>query len=207
MIGYYNYTVIATYLGLFAAVFGIANVVQDELFMGIVCVIFAGLFDMFDGKIARMRRSTEDERAFGIQLDSLTDLVAFGVLPAAIGYGLNGRAEWFIVPMFFYVLTALIRLAYFNVSEYNRQQETSDVRHFYEGLPVTTAALIFPLVWCFKPLFASGGAFGLFYTAVMVLTAVLFITPFKLKKPNLKGLLLFMVLGAVLFGVLIWQRI
>ena len=53
MIGFYNYTVIATYLGLFAAVFGIANVIKGELFLGVVCVIFAGLFDMFDGKIAR----------------------------------------------------------------------------------------------------------------------------------------------------------
>lgn len=206
MIGYYNYTVIATYLGLFAAVFGIANVIKGELFLGVVCVIFAGLFDMFDGKIARTRKSTEDERAFGIQLDSLTDLVAFGVLPAAIGFGLADYASWFVVLMFFYVLTALIRLAYFNVSEYNRQQETSDVRHFYEGLPVTTAALIFPLLWCFKPLFADG-AFSMVYTIVMVITAVLFITPFKLKKANLKGLFLFMFLGAVLFGILIWQQL
>ena len=206
MIGYYNYTVIATYLGLFAAVFGIANVIKGELFLGVVCVIFAGLFDMFDGKIARTRKNTEDERAFGIQLDSLTDLVAFGVLPAAIGFGLADYASWFVVPMFFYVLTALIRLAYFNVSEYNRQQETSDVRHFYEGLPVTTAALIFPLLWCFKPLFADG-AFSMVYTIVMVITAVLFITPFKLKKANLKGLFLFMFLGAVLFGILIWQQL
>ena len=207
MIGYYNYTVIATYLGLFAAVYGIANVVKGELFLGIVCVIFAGLFDMFDGKIARTRKSTENERAFGIQLDSLTDLVAFGVLPAAIGYALSGLAGWFIAPMFFYVLTALIRLAYFNVTEYNRQQETTDVRHFYEGLPVTTAALIFPLVWCFKPLFAFDSSFSLFYTVVMVITAVLFITPFKLKKANIKGLLLFMAVGAVLFGILVLQRL
>lgn len=204
MIGYYNYTVIATYLGLFAAVYGVGSVIRGELFTALVCLALAGFLDTFDGRIARTRQSTRDEKSFGIQLDSLTDIVAFGVLPAAIGYALSDMAGWFVLPMFCYVLTALIRLAYFNVTEYNRQQETTEARHVYEGLPVTTAALIFPLVWCFKAYL--GKKFVLLYAAAMAVTAVLFITPFKLKKPKLKGLIACAVLGAALIIFLLVQN-
>ena len=204
MVGFYNYTVLATYAGLAAAVCGIGFVLKGELFGGLVCLILAGLFDTFDGRIARTRQSTKDEHSFGIQLDSLTDLVAFGVLPAAIGFALNDMANWFLPIMVGYVLTALIRLAYYNVTEYNRQQETTDVRHFYEGLPVTAAAFIFPLLWCFKAYLA--GSFGYIYAVVMAVTAILFICPFKIKKPNLKVLFAFAAVGAVILGFLIIQK-
>ena len=204
MVGYYNYTVLATYAGLASAVCGISFVLKGELFLALICLILAGLFDTFDGRIARTRNSTKDEHSFGIQLDSLTDLVAFGVLPAAIGFMLNDKANWFLPIMIGYVLTALIRLAYYNVTEYNRQQETSDVRHYYEGLPVTAAALIFPLIWCLKAYLAA--AFGYIYAAAMVLTAVLFICPFKIKKPNLKVLFAFAAIGAVILLFLLLQR-
>jgi len=205
MIGFYNYTVIATYMGLCAAVYGISNVIQGDLFVAIICLALAGFFDMFDGKIARTRNSTPDEKSFGIQLDSLTDLVAFGVLPAAIGYVLTDQAQWFILPMCLYVLAALIRLAYFNVSEYNRQQETTEVRKYYEGLPVTMAALIFPLTWCFKAYL--GKKFVMFYVAVLVAVAILFITPFKLKKPHGKSLIGLAFMGMLVAMVLFLQNI
>ena len=204
MVGYYNYTVLATYAGLASAVCGIGFVLKGELFAALVCLILAGLFDTFDGRIARTRQSTKDEHSFGIQLDSLTDLVAFGVLPAAIGYALNDTANWFLPIMVGYVLTALIRLAYYNVTEYNRQQQTTEVRHFYEGLPVTAAALIFPLIWCFKALLAT--SFGYIYAIVMAVTALLFICPFKIRKPNLKVLFAFAAIGAFILIFLLIQR-
>lgn len=204
MVGFYNYTVIATYAGLCSAVCGIGFVLKGELFLGLVCLILAGLFDTFDGRIARTRNSTKDEHSFGIQLDSLTDLIAFGVLPAAIGFVLNDMANWFLPIMVGYVLTALIRLAYYNVTEYNRQQQTSEARHFYEGLPVTAAALIFPLLWCFKGALAA--SFGYVYAAVMAVTAILFICPFKIGKPNLKVLFALAAVGAAILVFLLLQK-
>ena len=188
MVGFYNYTVIATYAGLCSAVCGIGFVLKGELFLGLVCLILAGLFDTFDGRIARTRNSTKDEHSFGIQLDSLTDLVAFGVLPAAIGFVLNDMANWFLPIMVGYVLTALIRLAYYNVTEYNRQQ----------------AALIFPLLWCFKGALAA--SFGYVYAAVMAVTAILFICPFKIGKPNLKVLFALAAVGAAILVFLLLQK-
>lgn len=204
MIGYYNYTVIATYVGLISAVCGVGFVISGNLFAALICLALAGFFDIFDGRIARTRNSTKDEHSFGIQIDSLTDLVAFGVLPAAIGYALCDKAIWFIPIMCAYVLTGLIRLAYFNVTEYNRQQHSSEARHIYEGLPITAAALIFPLIWCFKSYFAA--KFSYVYAVVMAITALLFITPFKIEKPGLKGLIGFAILGVLMVVFLVLHQ-
>ena len=86
MIGVYDYTVLLTYLGFASGVFGIIEAFNGRIFPAIICLMFSGLCDMFDGKVARTKKKrTVEERHFGIQLDSLSDLVCFGVLPAVIG--------------------------------------------------------------------------------------------------------------------------
>ena len=85
---------------------------------------------------------------YGIQIDSLSDIVAFGVLPAVISISLC-RSRWYVIVFAaFFVLAGLIRLAYFNVTEEQRQQETDECRKTYTGLPITASALIFPLFFC-----------------------------------------------------------
>ena len=89
MIGFYDYTVILTYLGFASGMVGIYLSILGHPFGAIICLMFSGLCDMFDGKVARTKqRRTLEERQFGIQLDSLSDLVCFGVLPSLIGYSL-----------------------------------------------------------------------------------------------------------------------
>ena len=88
MLGYYNYTVILTYLSLVSAGLGITISLMGagHPFLGTFFLLFCGLCDAFDGEIARRKKDrTEDEIKFGVQIDSLSDLVAFGVLPAIIG--------------------------------------------------------------------------------------------------------------------------
>ena len=83
MIGVYDYTVLLTYLGFSSGVYGIIEALQGHIFPAIFCLMFAGLCDMFDGKVARTKKQrTIEERHFGIQLDSLSDVVCFGILPA-----------------------------------------------------------------------------------------------------------------------------
>ena len=120
MIGFYDYTVVLTYLGFASGLLGVLCAIRnpEHLLPAIICLMFSGLCDMFDGKVARTKkRRTTEEKHFGIQLDSLSDLVCFGVLPAVIGYRL-GMDKSFLLPIvIFYPLAALIRLAYFNVLE------------------------------------------------------------------------------------------
>ena len=145
MIGFYNYTVLLTYLGFSSSVIGIILTMTGHTFLGIFCLMFSGLCDMFDGKVARTKKNrTDDERQFGIQLDSLSDLVCFGILPSIIGFKIGLKEPYMIIILVFYSLAALIRLAYFNVLEINRNSSEPVVN--YTGLPVTSAALIFPFM-------------------------------------------------------------
>lgn len=203
MIGFYNYTVILTYISLASAVSGIFF--ACGMFGGsprpasaIVCLMLSGLCDMFDGKIARTKKNrTEDEKKFGIQIDSLCDVICFGVLPSVIGYsvGLNGIIDLPILILF--PLCAVIRLAYFNVAEESRQKKTDDVRKVYEGLPVTSVALILPLLYSFHK--DIGEYFPQVYGTAMLLIALAFITRFKVKKPGMKTMLSFIGIGFLEF--------
>ena len=151
--------------------------------------------DAFDGRIARTKKNrTEQEKRFGIQIDSLNDVVCFGVLPGVIGASLGGGEWWLRASVLFYVLAALIRLAYFNVTEEERQSATNEHRHYYLGVPVTAASFVMPLFWAL-PL-RLGSAPTVIYAVGLTLLAFLFITPLRVPKPGLKGILCMILLGA-----------
>ena len=84
MLGFYNYTVILTYFGVLTGFTGITCVLAENRSGALTCLLIAGLCDMFDGKIASTMTRTGREKRFGIQIDSLNDLICFGLLPALI---------------------------------------------------------------------------------------------------------------------------
>ena len=222
MLGYYNYTMFLTYGSLISALLGIIISLHGpgHPFIGIYFLLVCGLCDAFDGKVARTKKDrTIEEQKFGIQVDSLADLVAFGVLPACIGDAMLRVSEKVsdvpvlvadqkhIYPLFlmailvFYALAALIRLAYFNVQEETRQKEEGGTRKRYTGLPVTSASLIFPFVMMLQ--FLTPGDMTIAYFIVMLITGILFLSPFTIPKPGLRGILIMVAAGAVEFFILI----
>lgn len=87
MLGVYDYTVVLTYVSLMVSIGGMMFAVNGHLHLGVMCLAISGLCDMFDGKIARTKKNrTEVEKRFGIQIDSLSDIVCFGVAPAVLCY-------------------------------------------------------------------------------------------------------------------------
>lgn len=227
MIGYYNYTVILTYLSLVSAGLGITISLmgQGHPFLGTFFLLFCGLCDAFDGEVARRKKNrTDEEIKFGIQIDSLSDLVAFGVLPAVIGEVLvwqnpeysmiprlhTGNVLDFVVPllcflvMMLYVLMAMIRLAYFNVMEEKRQKEEGGKRKSYTGLPVTSAALIFPFVMLLQ--FMTPLDMTVVYYGVMVLVGYLFVSKIEVRKPGFKGVIILCIIGALEFLIMALLR-
>lgn len=209
MIGFYDYTTILTYISLLSAISGIGFCISGHLYSAIMCLLFCGLCDMFDGRIARTKKNrTEAEKSFGIQIDSLCDIVAFGVLPAVFVIRIC-QGKWYAcVVAAFYTLAGLIRLAYFNVTEEQWQQETDEVRHSYSGLPITCAALIFPIFACFIGLINDFWSLRLAFCGVMILTGVCFILPFKIRKPRQKEYWLILALGVLVAVVLtlVWMH-
>ena len=206
MIGVYDYTVILTYLSLLSGCTGmfISMSGLGHPYIGMMCMLFSGLCDAFDGRVARTKKDrTPLEQAFGVQIDSLSDLVAFGVLPASIGISLlrvserysdvphriaeSGRMCWYpallIGVAVLYVLAAMIRLAYFNATEDDRKKEKEEVgSEYFTGLPVTTAALVFPLVLLLHYFLRFD--LSIIYFVVMLCMAALFLGTFKIRKPG-----------------------
>ena len=194
MIGVYDYTVIATYLSLLFGLAGIYSASRGNLFAAILFLMLAGMLDAFDGRIARTKKNrTDTEKRFGIQIDSLNDLVCFGVLPAAIGTAMGCTAIWFLTTMAFFTLCALIRLAYFNVMEEERQEGTSEVRKFYLGVPVTSASFIIPAYYLLS--LYGGLTDYIVYAIGLFVLGVAFIDPVRVTKPGLKGILFMGLLG------------
>ena len=85
-LGFYSYTVVLTYLGLISSVFGMTQALEGHFRTAISCLVISGICDMLDGRVARSKKDrTDDEKKFGIQIDSLCDLVCFCVFPAFLG--------------------------------------------------------------------------------------------------------------------------
>lgn len=201
LVGFYNYTVWLTYAGAAAAVCGIFFSAGGHPFWGVICLLFAGATDMFDGKIASTMKRNEAEKNFGIQIDSLCDLISFGVLPVAIGYGLGLSGGFFFVSAVLYIICAIIRLAYFNVDEIMRQKNENGSRKAYYGLPVTAAAMLFPLIYGLKDLL--GAALLPVYQVALFAVAAAFILKFKIRKPRGAALWVIFALGLAVVALVI----
>lgn len=182
LIGVYNRSVVLTYLGVVAAVYGMT--ICNSLKIAVCCLIIAGVCDLFDGKVASMCDRTEKQKEFGIQIDSLADTVSFVVFPVMIcskfifeNKGLNDPMTWaFFAAAVLYILAGIIRLGWFNVV-------SKEEKGVFYGLPVTAIALIFPLYY-FVFAFMKENPNTISATILLAVVAVLFVTNFKFKKPG-----------------------
>lgn len=218
MIGFYNYTVWLTYMSLMSGSTGIAllMIYPDKPLYAIICLLFSGFCDLFDGKVARTKKNrTSMEKNFGIEIDSLTDLVCFGVLPAAIlirlAFGAFEDKVIFFIPLaVLYVLAGMIRLAYFDVLETERQsKEEALTNSFYWGLPITTASLFVPLGFFISEVLLDKGVINqvgqvILYSIVILILLVLFICKIKIPKFKTKGTVVLVLIGlAIVLGLIL----
>ena len=139
-------TLIGVCIGLTSIKFSI----DGKFAIAIVAILFAGLMDALDGRIARLIKGTSK---IGKELDSLGDVISFGVAPALIMYFWNlqylDKLGWFVCLM--YVICVALRLARFNVSS---DEEPSWKDNFFEGMPSPAGGIIvlLPLIFSFSGL-------------------------------------------------------
>ena len=189
LIGFYDYTVILTYISVISAVVGMIFAQQGSFGGAMLCLFLSGFCDAFDGTVARSKKNrTEDEKAFGIQLDSLCDVVSFGVAPAFACYCMGVNSVPGMVILCVYVVCAVIRLAFFNVQEAKRQQVEEGCNKYYRGLPVTSSAIIFPVFYLLRPLLPAK-LFAVLLHVLCGLIAFLFVLDFRVKKPDFSKIL------------------
>ncbi len=191
---------ICSLLGLMSAVTGIYFAIQGNIQAAIIGVLWAVLFDWYDGVIARrMKGRTRVQGEFGAQLDSMIDIVSFGVLPAIILVSYGNYKIWFLPGAFVIIASSAIRLTYFNV--YGLIDGKT-----YKGFPLDNNVLILALVFLFEGLF-SQTIFSILIYALMMVLAVLNLS--AIPTPKLGGKWIYVLVGYVLvltgiYGWLLW---
>ena len=174
----------------------------DERFgLAIICIIVAGLIDGLDGRIARLIKGTSQ---VGKELDSLTDVISFGVAPAFIMYfwQLNslGRVGWLICLI--YVICVALRLARFNVSS---ETQASWKDNFFEGIPSPAGGILvlMPLIYSKSELQIINLDYSYFVPALFILISILLISKlptYSFKKIAVpRRLTIFLLFAVVLF--------
>ena len=195
-LGVYHPSVLLTYLGLSISLYGVFF--SKSLAFSLILLILAGLCDTFDGMVANAFQRNDLEKAFGVQIDSLSDLISFGVFPVQIylQYFAKFGVFSFLLSVL-YLLFVVTRLAYFNASG-------GEKKDYFIGLAVTYASFFIPLYGLFSIYFSIEEIFpGEFLYALL---AFFFVLNFRMKKPSLKiriGLLCL----AVLFVILLVRKL
>ena len=207
MIGFYDYTVILTYVSLASSVIGMTQAIHGRFKVAVVLLAFSGLCDMFDGKIARTKKNrSDDAKAFGIQIDSLCDVVCFGAFPALICYLLGVRGFLGMTVIALYCVSSVIRLAFFNVMEMNNALITEEGEKFYRGLPITSMAVALPLLFMIQ-FFVPDRVFVVCLYLLLLVVGLLFIVDFRFRKPsNLTLAFLVSAITAALVLMLLYTR-
>ena len=195
-LGVYHPSVLLTYLGLSISLYGVFF--SKSLAFSLILLILAGLCDTFDGMVANAFQRNDLEKAFGVQIDSLSDLISFGVFPVQIY--LQYFAKFGVVSFLLsvlYLLSVVTRLAYFNVSD-------GEKKDYFTGLAVTYASFFIPLYGLLSVYFSIEKILP--GEILYALLAFFFVFNFKMKKPSLKiriGLLFL----AVLFVILLVRKL
>ncbi|MBQ8118058.1 MAG: CDP-alcohol phosphatidyltransferase family protein [Lachnospiraceae bacterium] len=180
ILGMWNKSVVLTYVGLAFAVLGMCLAMTGgKVSYAYACLIAAGVCDLFDGAVARKVKRTEEEKQFGIELDSLVDVMSFIALPVTIFCAMGYTRVWQIAVYVLYAVSGIARLGYFNVMT---ADENGPVK-YYTGLPVTYAALIFS-VGNLCGYIVRADVFEILFSGSIVAVALLEILKVPVVKPK-----------------------
>lgn len=204
MIGVYDYTVILTYLSTILAMAGMFLAFSGKETAAVLLLVACGMIDLVDGPVARTKKNRkEDEKSFGIQIDSLNDLISFGVLPAVIGFMVRPGLSPEKIVFLLFPLCGLVRLAWFNVQEANRQKETDEKRKYYTGVPITTSSIVIPTYFILFRNLLPETVYYILFVVVFAVLGFLFVSKLRIPKPQKRGLIILLAIGggAVIFLV------
>ena len=194
---------ICSLLGLLCAVFGIFFAIEGYFLASIIGVLWAVLFDWFDGIIARkIKGRTKEQEAFGGQLDSMIDIVSFGILPAILLLSYGNYSLWFMPGVFIIIGTSAIRLSYFNV--YGLIDSKT-----YMGLALDNNVLILAFVFLFESFFSHTTFSIIIYTILMILSVLNLAsipTP-KFGEKWVYVLVTYVLVMTAVFGWILWSRV
>lgn len=193
---------ICSLAGLLCAILGIYYAVLGNFPVAIIGMIWSVFFDWYDGIIARrMKGRTDEYRAFGGQLDSLIDIVSFGILPAVFLLSYGEFSPWFLPGAFVIVASSAIRLSYFNV--FGLIDDST-----YMGLALDNNVIILSFVFMFEVFFSQTVFSAILYSLCMIMAAFN-LAPVRTPKFSGKwvyGLTVYTLGVTVIYGLILWSK-
>lgn len=198
IVGFWNPSVILTYIGMSFAVAGMFLAVNEMINFSFICLVLCGICDLFDGMVARRFKRSEDEKAFGIELDSLVDVLSFIALPVTIFMSIGFNSPIHLIIYILYSIAGIARLGYFNVVTADGDGPVK----YYSGLPITYAALVFSLMYLTVNIFRSD-VFMIVYTLSMIAVTVFEVLKIKIAKPKGLAYLFFGILAIAVIALYI----
>ena len=192
-----------TLIGVCIGLSSIKFAIDGKFAIAIIAILFAGLMDALDGRIARLIKGTSK---MGKELDSLGDVISFGVAPALIMYFWNlqylDKLGWFVCLI--YVVCVALRLARFNI---NSEEEQSWKDNFFEGMPSPAGGIIvlMPLIISFSGLekFFLKINYDILVPSLFIIVSILLISTiptYSFKKSVIpRSMTKFLLFGMVLF--------
>lgn len=193
-IGFYRDCDLLTMTGTSLALLGILFAINGSKLLPIFCLILSAICDGFDGKLARRKENTKEQSTYGGQLDSLSDLISFGVFPLILticALPKNCYHAW--ICLIFYCLCGMVRLAYYNTLDICKKSS----KDYFIGVPITTISVIYPVVYliCF---FLKFKYFEIIAPIFFVIFGLSFIYNIKFKKLSDKFKIILSIAGIVL---------
>ena len=194
---------ICSLLGLLSAVLAIYFAINGNFQASIIGILWAVLFDWYDGIIARkMKGRTKEQAVFGAQLDSMIDIVSFGIFPAILLLSYGHYNIWFIPGAFVIIATSAIRLSYFNI--YGLIDSKT-----YKGLALDNNVLILAFVFLFENFFQHSTFSILIYIILLILSAL---NLSSIPTPKFAGkwvyaLVAYVVAMTIVFGWMLFDRV
>lgn len=190
IIGYYSMANAVTLFGLISALTSCFLAANGNFKFAIYMMFVACLCDTFDGKIARAKPNrTDAEKFYGVQLDSLCDVISFGVTPCFIAYSF-GFDGWFdIIVYCLFVVCGATRLAYFNTLS---NEHPGKMMKTFRGVPIPMSTMVITVLFLLTT-FIPANVTVWFFRICLLALAVGFVLNIKIKKPTMKK-------GAILLG-------
>jgi phosphatidylserine synthase len=194
---------ICSLAGLLCAVLGIYYAILGNFPVAIIGVLWAVLFDWGDGIIARqMAGRTDHHRAFGGQLDSLIDIISFGVFPAIFLLSYGNFSPWFLPGAFLIVAASAIRLSYFNIFGLFDDKT-------YMGLALDNNVIILAFVFLFEG-FINHTVFSIILYSLLMVFLVFNLAPVRTPKFDGKWfyfLIAYTLTLTIIYGWMQWNKI
>lgn len=174
---------ILTFIEVMILTVGIKMCFDNIIWGSMICLIFLGILDGLDGKFAQKVRKNEENKEYGVQLDSLVDIISSGVFPVIILYSMKFDNMLDVLVYIIFLICGVTRLAFFNVNNKENNE------YFY-GIPITASAMILPIVY----LLTNN---EIIYMVCLFLLSILYVSKLKIKKLNLKLKIFLSIIGII----------